>query len=229
MAQYDSLATDMYAAERLAPHPAPAGASVLTTEGGGHAFDSSSPPTPQHDHPAGGRREVGPRQKLSRLLSSNLVASGTFATGKTFDPRIHGNEEMPQACMPRIKLKAMGSSLALPLTKRQAEKLKLAQMSAGQERDVNADGVPETRLPWAVRPDIDFKIVNHKAWSAGVVAPVVRQVCMSGCTSERNAPLRFRCWLFGVGQSESKELACSQSLFALPLVSPTPMGILEFE
>jgi len=83
---------------------------------------------------------------------------------------------MPQACMPRIKLKAMNASLTLPLTKRQAEKLKAAQVSAGQERDVNAEGVPETRLPWAVRPDIDFKIVNHKAWSTGVVAPVVKEV-----------------------------------------------------
>eukprot|EP00903_Cladosiphon_okamuranus_P021368 g19638.t1 len=149
-------------------------------EAGGQAFasppSSPPPPAPQHAYPAGARREVGPRHKLSQLLSRNMVAAGTFATGKTFDPRKKDNEEMPQACMPRIKLKAMGSSLALPLTKRQAEKLKAAQISAGQERDVNADGVPETRLPWAVRPDIDFKIVNHKAWSAGVVAPVVRQV-----------------------------------------------------
>lgn len=121
---------------------------------------------------------------MSQLLSSNRVAAGKFATGRAFDPRNRkkGVEEtmLPQACMPRIKLKAMSGSLALPLNKRQAEKLKAAQVSAGQERDVNADGVPETRLPWAVRPDIDFKIVNHKAWSAGVVAPVVREVSEQG-------------------------------------------------
>ena len=166
-------------AERLLSHPAAAGAvagPALTMEGG-HAH-ASPPPPAQSAHAAERRREAGPRQKLSQLLSSNLlVASGAFATGKAFDPRRKGIEEMPQACMPRIKHKAMGSSLTLPLSKRQAEKLKAAQVSAGQERDVNADGVPETRLPWAVRPDADFKIVNHRAWSAGVVAPVVRQVC----------------------------------------------------
>lgn len=177
MARYGSPARpqDVFGnAERIVPHPV-TGPSASTTEAGqGH---SSSPPPPKHGRDVGRRREADPRQKLSQLLSSNLAASGTFATGKTFDPRKKGIEEMPQACMPRIKLKAMNSSLALPLSKRQAEKLKAAQVSAGQERDVNADGVPETRLPWAVRPDIDFKIVNHKAWSAGVVAPVLRQVC----------------------------------------------------
>lgn len=150
--------------------------------------DAASSLLPQHDYCL--RRNVfkpNTRQELSRLLSRNLVASGTFATGKAFDPRRMSTcPDMPQACMPRIKLRAMTSSLALPLSARQADKLKEAQVSAGQERDVNADGVPETRLPWAVRPDVDFKIVNQKAWSAGVIAPVVRQVCtsylMSGLT-----------------------------------------------
>lgn len=119
------------------------------------------------------------RQQLSRLLSRNLIASGTFATGRAFDPRKSSTcSDMPQACMPRIKLRAMASSLALPLGDRQADNLKEVQVSAGQERDVDADGVPEVRLPWAIRPDIDFKIVNQKAWSAGVIAPVVRQVCV---------------------------------------------------
>ncbi|CAN0261911.1 unnamed protein product, partial [Ectocarpus sp. 8 AP-2014] len=103
-----------------------------------------------------------------------LVSAGKYATGRTIDPR-KPDPSMPQACMPRIKHKAMSASLTLPLGKRQAERLKAAQVNAGQERDVNVDGVPETRLPWAVRPDVDFKIVNHKAWSTGVVAPVVAQ------------------------------------------------------
>lgn len=180
MARYGRPSQDIVgsSAERLLPRPVAAASAAFATDGD-HAR-ASSPPPPQHGRAVAGRcREVGPRQNLSQLLSSNLVASGTFATGKTFDPK-KGVKEMPHACMPRIKLRAMTGSLALPLSKRQAEKLKAAQISAGQERDVNADGVPETRLPWAVRPDIDFKIVNHKAWSAGVVAPVVRQVCMPG-------------------------------------------------
>ncbi|CAB1120415.1 unnamed protein product [Ectocarpus sp. CCAP 1310/34] len=115
------------------------------------------------------------RLRLSELLSNNLVSAGKFATGRTIDPR-KPDPSMPQACMPRIKHKAMSASLTLPLGGRQAEKLKAAQVNAGQERDVNVDGVPEKRLPWAVRPDVDFKIVNHKAWSTGVVAPVVAQV-----------------------------------------------------
>ena len=139
------------------------------------------------------RHGVDPRHRMSQLLSSNLVAAGRFATGRSFDPRTKSVEEMPQACMPRIKHKAMSGSLALPLTKRQAEKLKAAQVNAGQERDVNAEGVPETRLPWAVRPDNDFKIVNHKAWSAGVVAPVVREV---------SRPVRF---VRGVGGCVGRE------------------------
>lgn len=126
------------------------------------------------------RRASNPaRLRLSELLSNNLVSAGNYATGRTIHPRTP-DPSMPQACMPRIKHKAMTASLTLPLGKRQAERLKAAQINAGQERDVNADGVPETRLPWAVRPDVDFKIVNHKAWSTGVVAPVVAQVCMPG-------------------------------------------------
>lgn len=131
------------------------------------------PTSPRPDR-LGQRPRVDPRLRLSQLLSKD-VASGRYATGRIIDPR-RRDPSMPQACMPRIKLKAMGNSLALPLSKRQTDKLKAAQVDAGQERDVNADGVPETRLPWAVRPDADFKIVNHKAWSTGVVAPAVKEV-----------------------------------------------------
>lgn len=206
MAQHGSPAqhrpSGSSSAGRLFPHPDGAASSLTSNGGGGgggikrdcHA--SSLPPPPQHGSAAVERRHrVDPRQELSRLLSSNLttVASGRFATGRAFDPRLKSTTSceggMPQACMPRIKLKAMASSLALPLSSRQADRLKEAQVGAGQERDVNADGVPETRLPWAARPDVDFKIVNHKAWSAGVVAPVVRQVyvCTVVCRVELGA------------------------------------------
>ena len=110
------------------------------------------------------------RRRLSELLSRNTgVAAGKYACGAKLEP--------PQrAWFPRIKLKAMPASLSLPLTSREAIRLKESQIDAGQERDVNADGAPETRLPWAVRPGADFKIVNNKLWTSMVVAPVLKKV-----------------------------------------------------
>ncbi|CAM9436341.1 unnamed protein product, partial [Scytosiphon promiscuus] len=148
----------------------------------------------------GARHGVDPRPLLGELLSRN-AASGQYATGRRIDPHEH-DPSLPHACMPRIKHKAMSTSLALPLNKRQSERLKAAQVKAGQERDVNADGVPETRLPWALRPDVDFKIHNHKAWSTGVVAPVVKQV---------QEALGFEEW--EVEASLSEMLLCEEDCF----------------
>ena len=109
------------------------------------------------------------RDQLSGLLTRHGVAAGKYACGGTLDP-----EEWP--CLPRIKQRSMCASLTLPLGPREAEKLKAAQIKAGQGLDLNEDGKPETRLPWAIRPEADFKIVNHKIWTTKVVAPVVRKV-----------------------------------------------------
>lgn len=134
-------------------------------DGGRHAGQCGAPESRRR------RRRVDStaRDKLSGLLARHAVAAGKFACGGTLDP-----EEWP--CLPRIKQRSMISSISLPLVHREAEKLKAAQIKAGQGLDLNEDGMPETRLPWAIRPEIDFKIVNHKIWTTKVVAPVVRKV-----------------------------------------------------
>ena len=110
------------------------------------------------------------RRRLSKLLSRHtVVAAGKYACGAKLEPQ-------QREWFPRIKLKAMPASLSLPLTSREATRLKESQINAGQERDVNMDGAPETRLPWAVRPGADFKIVNNRIWTSMVVAPVLKQV-----------------------------------------------------
>lgn len=135
------------------------------SDGGQHAGHRGAPESRRR------RRRVDStaRNKLSGLLARHAVAAGKFACGGTLDP-----EEWP--CLPRIKQRSMISSISLPLVHREAEKLKAAQIKAGQGLDLNEDGMPETRLPWAIRPEIDFKIVNHKIWTTKVVAPVVRKV-----------------------------------------------------
>ena len=130
------------------------------------------PPSPSASILARSRKKCdgSTRRSLSELLSRNTaIAAGKYACGGKLTPRI-------REWYPRVKLKAMPASLSLPLTFREATRLKESQIEAGQERDVNMDGVPETRLPWAVRPGADFKIVNNKMWTTMVVAPVLKQV-----------------------------------------------------
>lgn len=81
-----------------------------------------------------------------------------------------------QLPLPRIKLKwSNQTSLSLPLTPSGAESLKRALLSAGQEREAGEDGAPETRLPWAVRPGEDFRVVNCAVWKK-VVTGIVEKV-----------------------------------------------------
>lgn len=110
------------------------------------------------------------RHILSQLLSRSAdVASGTYACG---------GKLAEDTNLPRIKLKHRqvgGNSLMLPLTTGEAERIKGALTTAGQEPDSNVDGIIEPRLPWAARPDVDFRVVNNAAWKA-VVTRVLRKV-----------------------------------------------------
>lgn len=111
------------------------------------------------------------RNRMSDLLSRQYhqVASGNYACGGTLDSKTW-------PFLPRIKHKSMPTSLQLPLAAGEVNKLKKAQIKAGQGRDCNVDGEEETRLPWAIRPELDFKIVNYKMWASNVVTPLVKKV-----------------------------------------------------
>lgn len=193
---------------------APTAAAPLSTSGGGWIDEAGrrEDSAAQHSFRRGRQPAVDPRPQLSELLSRN-VASGQYATGRAIDPR-YPDVSMPQACMPRIKHRTMTSPLALPLSKRQSERLKAAQVHAGQERDVNPDGVPETRLPWTLRPDADFKIVNHKAWSTGVVVPAMKQVC-AGRVGVLVVALRELCREAGLPGRSLLHVACVARLLSL--------------
>lgn len=123
------------------------------------------------------KREAGYRSiryKLSHLLGRSLeIAAGACAYGGTLETN---------TILPRIKLKqqpAGGGCLSFPLTSGEAKRIKVALSSAGQEPDANAEGVIETRLPWAARPDLDFRIVNKAPWKS-VVTKIVRKVPLPG-------------------------------------------------
>lgn len=130
------------------------------------------------------------RNRMSDLLSRQYhqVASGNYVCGGTLDSKTW-------PFLPRIKHKSMPTSLQLPLASGEVNRLKKAQTKAGQGRDCNVDGEEETRLPWAIRPELDFKIVNYKVWASNVVTPLVKKVRLTIARSGVDWPIAVSCCL----------------------------------
>lgn len=165
----------------------------LSSGSGGASNYGSTPPTAPPERRRRRRSDTTARNQLSGLLAQHGVASGRYACGATLDAVVW-------PWMPRIKQKIMSSCLTLPLSTREAEKLKAAQIRVGQGLDLNADGQPETRLPWAIRPETDFKIVNYKVWTTKVVGPIVKKV---------RSAVACCCYVIAVGVCSAEPLTLS--------------------
>lgn len=134
------------------------------------------------------------RNKLSECLRAGVlsttisqtgfvvqgIAQGAYACGGQHPDSGFAATASCPPLLPKIKLKAGGASLLLPMSQREADRIKSALVNAGQSRGLNAEGSTERRLPWAARPEEDFRVVNGGAWRAQVVAPILKKV-MGAC------------------------------------------------